>query len=199
MDHEQRADNHTDLGEAANRWKDIFLSGEIGNGTGTDRTIELEDIQVSRFNFNSNSRRIDALNFKTFTNNVAQNVFRFSVAENIANNGFVGNFAGTIKVNSINDRSNTVHASTFTEVPIILRKRSTDTMVGTVGSALYTINAVIGSAVTVSFANASALTIDLQVTVNNVDAGGGEQLVAVQCEGFTVSNRSGYTPTIADL
>jgi hypothetical protein len=40
MDHSQRADNHTDLGEASNRWKDLYLSGGayIG-GTGSSNYL----------------------------------------------------------------------------------------------------------------------------------------------------------------
>jgi hypothetical protein len=44
MDHSQRADNHTDLGEASNRWKNLYLSGGAYIG-GTGSANYLDDYE----------------------------------------------------------------------------------------------------------------------------------------------------------
>jgi hypothetical protein len=44
MDHSQRADNHTDLGEASNRWKDLYLGGNLYIG-GTSSANALSDYE----------------------------------------------------------------------------------------------------------------------------------------------------------
>jgi hypothetical protein len=48
MDHSQRADNHTDLGEASNRWKDLYLSGNLYLG-GTGSSNALDDYEEGTF------------------------------------------------------------------------------------------------------------------------------------------------------
>jgi hypothetical protein len=63
MDHSQRADNHTDLGEASNRWKNLYLSGNLYLG-GTGSANAISDVEEGDWTPTGNGQ--------TLTNNFAK-------------------------------------------------------------------------------------------------------------------------------
>lgn len=125
-------------------------------------------------NWLASSYRMD--NYKTFTNGAYQNYFRFTRSSAVADNNRVGVLGGMLHIVYINDRSNSVHTTGYNCYPIVVRGRSSDTMSGTVGTAISDIDAVIGSDVQVRFISATTTTIDLQIYIYNSDGGGSEQL-----------------------
>ena len=127
---------------------------------------------------------------RSFTNNTWTNYFKLYRSTTTANNNNVGVYGAMLHIVYINDRSNSVQTTGYDVFPFVVRARSSSTLSGTFGSALVDLENVIGSAIEVRFDSATANQINIQVKINNVDAGGSEQLAHVWIDGGGVASSS---------